>query len=504
MLDELITYIDERKDYSVFNQRVYKVNEGQLKDEVKKSLAKEILSSSAYSRCIQRIPGINILTKTVDKLSKVYTDTPVRATDKPSDQTIMDNIVKFSDLDRTMLESNRMFNAQNMSAVGPFIEKKRIQFKVLGGHQFLPFSDDPVNPLNMTVFVQFMGTQQKLQGPVYDAQGNVVQEDSVKLVDIYALYSDDEFMIIDSDKTIRNDMMSARGFTSTANPFGKIPFVLITNTKLQLIPFTNQEGLDTAILIPKLITDLNYAAQFMSHSIMWTKNTHLEGASINADAIINLGDKEGSDGGDPEIGVIDPKTDIDGVLKLISYQTKEYFSTKGIKLGGNVDVSDESGFSKAVDEADATGEIKKQVELYRKIESKLWELVETMHNYWAQQGLLEDNAKLSADFAESLSIEFAEKKPMKSDKQQLDEIEQMMNIKLMSRRQALRMRFPRMTDKQLDQWEKELDEHEEKLMDSMLGATVDGNGSDGKFTDGNDKGEGQNESIVDRGSDGKS
>lgn len=507
LIPAILTHIQEHIDYSEFNKRIYKVNEGQVKEEVEKSLAKELISISAYNRCIQRIPGVNILRKSVDKRSKVYTDTPVRHTDNSTDKELMDGVVKFSDLDKVLGESNRMLNAQHMTAVGPFLENKRIQFKVLGAHQFLPFSDDPVNPLNMTVFIQFMGQTVKKQGPVYDENGDVVQEDSVKLVDLFALYSDDEFMIIDSSGELRRDLMRERGFTSTENPFGKIPFVLITNTKLQLIPFPNQEGFDTAVLVPKLMADLNYAAQFMSHSVMWTKNTHLEGASINADAIVNLGDRN-EEGGEPEIGVIDPKTDIDGVIKLINFQIKEYFSSIGIKLSSNVDVSDESGFSKAVDESDATNEVKKQVELYRNVESRLWEIVRLVYNFWASEGRLEDNRKFSEKFEDSISIEFAEKKPMKSDKQKLDEVEQLRNMKLMSRRQALRVVFPRMTEKQLDVWESELDEEEEKRMDQMLGAelgeTLSDRGGDGQFTEGNQTGLKQNESVVDRGSDGKS
>ena len=472
-IPKIIQHVDDHRDFLQFNYRLYKMYEGQIKKEVEDSLREELISTTAYNRAIKRIPSINIVRKAVDKLAKVYVEPPTRLTDNESDKEIMDNIIKSSDIDVSMTQANKIYNLHRGCLIEPFVKRNKVQFRILAFHQFLPFGDDPTDPTEMTVLIKFLGREKKLVKEIqYDKNGNITTEDEIiKNVEIMALYSDDEFMIIDSTGSLRLDKMAEFGTTSTVNPFGVIPGVYVNSSKFELVPFPNQEAFDISILIPKLLTDLNYAAQFMSHSIIWTKNTDVNGQEFAPDVCINLGDDD-ADGGSPEMGTINPKVEYESVLQLVEFLMSGYFSSIGIKtstVGSMMPGREASGFAKAMDEGDVTSERKTQTEFFRNIEHELWEKVSKMQSVWSRDFNLIENRTFSENFAKTFSIKFGEMKIMKSRKQLLDEIKLEKEEKLIGRRQALRLLHPDFTEVQIDKWIEELDKDAEDAMDKMMG-----------------------------------
>lgn len=494
LIPEIIVHYRKYQEYLQFNMRLYRILEGQVKTEIEDSLRKEIISPAALNRALQRIPPINLLKKTTDKLSKVYIESPIRMSDSEQDRDVMQSLSTEMHLDNVLMEANRIYNTHHTFALEPYVKDGKHAIRVLAGHQFLTYSDSPDAPNVPTVFIKLLDQEILPPEQVVDdngkRQGN---EEEVRLVDTLALYSDEEFLIIDSSGKPRYDKMAEIGITSTENPFGKIPFVIGNRSHFELIPFPNQAALDMSILIPKLLTDLNYATQFMSHSIIWTKNADLSGQEINPDAIVDLGDKTAEDG-DPSIGTIDPKVDIDRVLQLIEFELSSYLSSIGIRteVGGSLNVGDASGVSKAIDEGDTSAERKVQSEFFRGIETKLWDLLTTVHEQWVKEGRIEGGEvrMFNDDWLKGFRIQFAEMKPLKSHKQLLDEIKLARDIKLLSKKQALRMLHPDFTDEQIDKIIEELKEESFEDMEMMLdGASpAPERNENGQFNEGNQAG----------------
>jgi hypothetical protein len=472
MIPDLIDHVRRYESYLQFNYKLYEILEGQLRTKVEDSLREELISLAAYSRAIKRIPSINVLRKATDKLSKIYTEPPSRITNQKTDQEILESIEDVSGLNSIMHDATRLYNTQRAFAIEPYVDERKQKFRVLAAHQFLPYSDDPVNPNRMTAFIKFLGNENDAPTTMYNEAGKKITEENIREVTILAVYTATEFMIIDTAGRIRYDLMEKMGIMETVNPFGRIPFVYRSKSTLQLIPYPNQEGYDISILIPKLLTDLNYAAQFQSHSIIWTKNTDLSGQEINPDAVVNLGDQSLENGsGDPEIGTIDPKVDIENILRLIEYETSGYFSSIGIKVQTNGTLSngrDASGLAKAIDEGDITDERKVQTEMFRTVERELWELTKLAQDMWSDLAVVEENRKFSPSFIDSFRIKFAEMKPFKSERQLLEEIQLWRDQKLMTRKQALRTLRPEFTEEQIDAWIKELDKEAEEDMEFLL------------------------------------
>ena len=492
LIPEIIEHVDRYTDFLQFNQRIYDVLEGQLRKEVEESLQKELFSYKAFLRAKERIPSINIMKKATDKLSKVYTEPPMRLANNKTDTMIMHNIARTSGLNSVLHDANRLLNAHNMVAIEPYVENGKHKFRALGGHQFLPFSDDPTNPTNMTVFIKLLGKGMPIKGAEFTQDGEKLQQRKIREVRFYALYSDDEFMIIDSTGTIRTDKMMAMGVTSTVNPFGCIPVVYKSKTSLQLIPYTNQEGFDIAVLVPKLLADLNYAAQFLSHSILWTRNADLGDQELNPDVVLDLGDSDRAEGGgDPQIGTVEPKVDIPNVLSLINFQVAAYFESIGIKAKSSdilTNGRDSSAVGKAIDEGDTTNERKNQVEMFRDVERKLWEVMDCVQDVWANDVELKERRKFSSTFNDTFRVQFSEMRPVKTERQMLDEIQLWRDQKLMTRKQALRTMKPDFTEEQIEQWIDELDkEAEENLENMLMGMSTTGpeRSADGTFNEGN-------------------
>lgn len=495
-IPDIIQHIEAFKPFLEFNNRLYKILEGQIREEVEASLSREIIDKSAYRRAIERIPPVNVLRKTSEKLSKVYTQPPTRRARKMADNDIIEVVVKESGLDASLAVANLIYNAMKSFALEPYVDHHgKHRFRVLAPHQFIPYGDDPTDPRKLTVFIKLLGNETTVIPARFDEAGSQISEERISDVDLYALYSDDEFVVIDSSGTIRHDKMEEVGAPEGVNTFGRIPFIYRSKSKLELIPYPNQEGFDISILIPKLLADLNYAAQFMSHSIIWTKNTNLEGQSINPDCVVDLGDGD-EEGKDPAIGTIKPDIDIAGVLEMVQFQLNAHFTSIGIraeKTSGMTNGRDVSGIAKAIDEADVSAEQKAQTEMFRGVERELWALFARMQVEWAFNGSVEESRIFSDDFEKSLDIIFGEIKVNKSTRQVIDEAESLINLGLISKLRALKMIYPEVSDTELKKWIKEAADEKEPAPAPAPQEVVTNN--NGQFVEGNEVAANQEPSI---------
>jgi len=469
LVPDIIVQFERYREQLQFELDLYKMHEGQIKQFVEKSLQKEMFSKSAYTRAIQRIPSINIPKKVTDKLSKVYAEAPIRFAEKDID--LIEEFADAMNLNSQMGYANQMSNLNKRCALELYVEEGKQKVRVLAAHQFFVYSDSPTSPNKPTVFAKLLGQDYKVRTTISTREGRrVTNDDDITLVDIFALYTDEEFMIVDSEGSIREDKMKEIGATSTKNPYGVIPFVYVNKSHTELIPYPNQTTYDIGILIPKLLTDLNYSAQFLSHSVIWTKNADLQGAEINPDAIVDLGDTDG-EGNSPDIGTIDPKTDINGVLHLVEFQLSSYLSTEGLKAGsiGQLEAtSASSGISKIMDESDATEARKQQTETFRCAEKDFWYKFSKMQEIWSKAGAVEKKETFNPNFIDTFSVKFAEIKPLESEKEKYEKMKVARDLKLITKKQALKEIYPNLPEDQLNQRLADLDEELEKEKKEMM------------------------------------
>lgn len=492
LIPEILQYISKYEESLQYNLRLYRVVEGQIKAEIEESMRLEILSPPALKRALQRIPSINILKKATDKLSKVYAEQVLRLTEKESDQKLMDHIVKISGFDATMMAANKMWNLTKMAAIEPFVQDGEQRFRVLAGHQFLPFSDDPVNPMNMTVFIKLLGQISKNvvdnRQYIQDNGLLVTEDDEIKQVDLYQLFSDKEIIIIDSDGSVRIDIMNELGMNGL-NPFGVIPQTYLNKSTHELVPFPDTTGLDISIVIPKLLADANYAIQFQSHSMIWTKNADLGNQEANPDSIIDLGDSNG-EAGDPEIGIITPSVDVQSILSLAEFQMAGYFSSIGIKgasMKGMLPGREASGIAKAMDEGDTSAELKAQTEYFRSVEQRFWKKFAIIQNYLSSQNLVEEKRKFTPTFSENFSILFKELRPIETSQEKTVRVQAQRDLGIIDKAAMVKEFNPDFSEDQILARLSRVEKEKKEAMDNMqeMGVSLGGNTTENNNQDSN-------------------
>jgi hypothetical protein len=451
MVPDIVQHIRNHAEYLRYNNRLFLVHEGQLRTEIEQSLRKELDSDSAYAKAIQRVPSINLLVRIIDKLSRVYSEPVVRTA--PSDQALVQYYEREACVSEKMSSANRIYNLHKAVALEPFVQDGAPQIRVLPAHQFLVYSDDPINPLRPTVFIKFMGKDRCM--PFTDRDGRKILQDEVREVQKYYIYSDDEIIIIDSEGQYRSDRMEQAELTGV-NPIGRIPFVYINRSDFRLIPVPDTDTLENTILIPKLLADLNYAVQFQSHSIIVATDLEVPAdAERNPDVIWELKSTDETKQGRME--AIKPTVDIEQVITLIKATLSIWLEARNIKAGdmGQVAPGDAaSGVARIIDEADATQDRMIQCGRFADAERDLWDLLSVVHNYWIDTKQIESGAKFGENF--DLSIRFGEQKPVVSDREKMEVIALKRTNGLMTIRQAVREMYPHFTEEEVDKYVAEL------------------------------------------------
>ncbi len=443
MIPEIMQHVRNHSDYMAYNNRLFLVHEGQLRKEIEDSLRKE-LSPKAFAKAITRVPSINLLIRIIDKLSRVYSEPVTRTPSEEADKALVEWYEREAGVSDVLSSGNRMFNLHKCAALEPFVENGKPKLRVLPAHQFLPFSDDPVNPLRPTVFIKFMGSDRSM--PFTDLDGQKVGVDEVRTVSVFYLYSDDEFMILDSEGRHRTDRMSERGYDGS-NPVGRIPFVYVNRSDFRLVPLPDTDTLDNTVLIPKLLADLNYAVQFQSHSIFVATDVELPAdLSLSPDTVWDI--KSSGDGPQGRIDTIKPSVDIQWVLELVKTTLAMWLESRNIRAGdmGQVSPGDAaSGVARIIDEADATQDRQSQCLRFQTAERALWELLRDMHNHWVDSGqLTAPHAKFSN--ALTVSVRFGDQKPVVTDRERIEVVGLKLDRGLMSIRQALKEVYPNWSD----------------------------------------------------------
>jgi len=452
----------QQRNQTVFEKKVLDIYEGNLQKYLEESLREEF-SGSVGERAVKRLCPINVLPRLMNKISQVYTHGVMRsANDNDIDIELLGYYVTSMGLDTKLDTVNRMINMFKYCAVEPYHENKRPKVRVLPPTQFTVYSDDIINPQNMTVFIKYMGKAPS-SIPRTDTEGNLTQnaEEHELYVDTYFLYSDNEFLVIDSEGAVRNDIMEIMKNPKGINPLGTIPFIYINTSEFRLIPIPDQDRLTMPILIPKLLTDLNYATKFQSHAILYGINLDFSNLEKNPDSFWDLQTKNADVSG--SVGAIKPEVDVEKVLKMINAELTMWMESMGIKANGNntLDVaSAASGISKAIDEVDVTNLRSDQKKIFANVEDQFWALIPKLHTQWVTENNLEETRGFSGEFR--VDTQFEEAPVIVDNKKRLEEVKMRLDNKLTSYKRALSEANPELEEEEILLLMEEIEEEKMK------------------------------------------
>jgi hypothetical protein len=455
IVEQIKTYFNQTV---VYNRVLIDIIEGSLLPYVEKVMKKE-LSEKAFERARGRIPPLNVLLKVIDKLTHIYSEPVSRTTTDPIDKDLLSYYEKSYNINTQLDEANRLYNTNKYVAVEPYLEENSPRLRVLPANKFMVYSDDKLNPTNMTVFIKLMELP----------KNNYQSLDEQREKTIFYLYSKEEFLIIDGRGTIRYDLMAQAGIEDGINVYGAIPAIYIAQSKIDLIPMKDTDTFNMSVLAPLIFSDLNYCIQFLSHSVFYGIDVDVANLEMNPDSFWEVTSKPGENS-KPQIGTIKPEVDITESIENIKEQMAIWFDTKGLKSNTNAQGSVDtlSGIAKLIDSADTTEARKRQALVFRQSEDQLWDLTSKMHEVWALNGQIEERRLFSKDF--EVAIEYSDLKPYADIKTKLEEIKLKLDNKLISKKKALKEANPDLTEEQLIELMLEIEEESfQKKVVSIVG-----------------------------------
>lgn len=431
-LDQIIKQALQYAETIPKHQNILDVYEGNLIEHVKKVLATE-LSPQSYKIASKRIPSINLMTKINKKLSQAYKNAPRRTTEDSGDLEILSEYELNLGLNRAMSEADVLLNLSKSFAIEPYVENGRIQLRVLKPDQFMVISDSITNPSKATILVKFMGS---------------VEVNGKKQLSLW-VYTDSVFIRCLSDGTV---------LEQSFNPYGMLPFVYGKANSFLLQPEADMDFYENVMLIPRILSDLNYAVQYMSHSRVYGIDIDPTKVNISPDSMTIFQSREGSgDKTAPQLGMINPSVDVDKVLSLCKFTVANILDTKGIKASGmnSLDASSvASGVSKIIDEADVHQVVEENRNILQQSEKQLWKLIGAIHNTHVGTDNFEYSKGLNSPF--EVSVSFPTIRVLPDPTEQRENLKFQLEAGLITKKRALMKLNPDLTEDEIDQMVAEL------------------------------------------------
>lgn len=442
-INEILEFIKSKQSFLDFNETIFNILEGDLITYVKLSLKQQLLSENAYNSAKEGISPINIIKKVTDKLTKLYAS-PVKRqaliNGEPSqkNQEVIDWYVDNLKINKYMNNFNYFINSTKMSLIEPFTDKNdKPKIRVIPSHQFLVWSDDPIEPNIPTVLIKLMGKKRF----------------NDKELDVYFLYSDDEFVAVNSDGDIIDQYMEEN---NGVNIYGIIPATYGNVSDYQLMPTPDTDLFQIGILIPLMFTHSNDAIKYMSYSIVYGIDVDSENLERNPNVFWVFKSDENRT---PHVGQIKPEVDTTKVIENIMVQLDAWLETKGIKVSsaGRVRTDNSlSGVSMMIKEMDTIQALKNQINILEETENKFWRMMAVVHNTWVINGIVKGLPLMDEDI--TVNVEYELPRPIESEDEKLERAIKAKTNMMATTRDAISIWKPKLTDEELDKKIEELEE----------------------------------------------
>ena len=395
-------------DHDIFN-----IMEGNLLQYLKEALECQ-LSDRAAKEAIDRCAPINILKKINDKLSKLYIDDVKRIAVDPANQYLVDYYS--NEVNEFFQEANLSFNSYKRCNIEIYYDdnEREVEFRVIPPHLYVPLALDPINPLRMTHLVK-----------IFD--------------DKYMIYNDEEIVTVDKNGSVKG---------SIPNEYGKIPLAYISRSKYTLMPTEDTDSKQMAVLLPVLLSDLNFSIKYQTNPIVYGVDVDTENLERNPNVFWSF--KSNIEGKTPSIGSISPNSDINGILSNIKEQMAFWLETKNIKANAiGISSGDQasSGLALMLRNIDTTEDRKQQVIYFRKFENEFWEVLSYVHNYLASIGAIDEKQMFTEET--DVIVRYSDFKPIEERKDRVERLKSEVNAGFLTKEMAIRELNPDFSDEQV-------------------------------------------------------
>lgn len=440
----IIDAIDANSETIEFNEKIFNISEGDLSHYVKEELQSQ-LSGKPAKLAAQRMAPINVWNKIISKLSTPYTRPVVRKTENEGDQELINDYVS-KGINESFQDTNENYNSYKWTCLEIYQDEneKDLKFRSMPANKFWVFSNDKSNPLKMTMLVKFMGKEK-------DEFGSERR--------VFFIYTDDEFYIIYDNGDIALKRLEEYGIEDFRNPYGVIPMEYITMSKYLLVPKPDNDTLQMTILIPVLLTDMNFGSMYLSHPMVYT----IDAAEGDLPASPNLVFDVKSEGVDHQasIGVVKAEPNLEAQMNHVIHLLSAWLDSRDIRPGtvGKVNADNfANGISKLIAESDTVDNRKKQEIKFSKFENNFWRRLAKIHNILAENGGISDKRKFSNPETLTVVVEYSEEKIIETREDKIRRLKNERDAGFRSTRSAIVELNPKLSDKEIDELVEEIGE----------------------------------------------
>ena len=433
----ILEFIQSKKDDIEFNYKLFEIREGNLEKYLIQELRDQI-DAKSIKVALQRRSPINVLPKLVDKLSKVYSDGCNRKSE--TDEELVSFYEKDLELNTLQTENVRNFNSYKNFWLEIYIDEvdRKVKLRPIPSYEMMAYSES--NDDRITHVIRCMGDY------IYNG----------KKTKRFWIYSDTEFVSVNSDGDFIKEDMEATG---GENPFGIIPFVYRRKSIYLINPIPDYDLYCMVILIAVLYTDLNFASMFAHHGIIYTIDINQDNLKISPDTIWNL--RSEIDGKTPSVNILRPETNAENDLMLLKNQISTWLYTRNIKPTGALSDSGSdnfaSGIALLIAEMDTTEYRKELTTLFKEMEEKeFWKKLSIIHNYAYASGQIESTKMFSKDV--QVFVDFPEVQIIEDRATTIANIKSEIDLKILSRKDAMKRLYPKMSEKQIEERLESVDE----------------------------------------------
>jgi hypothetical protein len=420
-----------------------------------------------------RITPINLLKKIVDKRAGVYRKSPIRKAENPQDQALVDYYTKAMSFNELMQKANRYLALASNTVVYFRPHNGEIKACVVPAYQYSivpnPIDQTVVDAYIFSTFVQegrvapdsapipATGVQSYNQQRGFKHQGDLVASNE-KASDFTA----QKYMFwtameqFTTDKSGNRFMEPGQDDTQYQNPIGIAPVVNVARDR-DNIPWAPQgeDMVDLTIALQMGWTDVMTIAKHQGFSILTiTSEEEPKKLTIGVNRAVWL--KTNPQGPQPSIGYVQGNSPLAQYKELLTELLGLLLTTNNMDpnaIGGKAASKNfTSGFHALIAMADSLEAIEADKPIMLSTEMQSWEIISKWHNWMFDVGVLNEEAKAYGKFTEdfSVSVMYGDVTPIESEDERIARVEKLINMGLITKKDAIKKLQPELTDDQVD------------------------------------------------------
>lgn len=498
---EVTRRTQQKKRHDIYNDG----GKAFLIEQIKREFSKEAVDE-------MRLAPINLLKKLVNKRAQVYKKPPTRTTKEATDQKLVDFYTKKLKVNSLFQKANRKFVLHSNTVIyqRPVPSKKEPGKACIGANVVAPFlysimadhyDQTCASAYIFNAFIEkdrvtpdknldsATGVASYSANPGFKAPNDLIESNEKETTQSrqFLFWTDEdqltvnekgEVILMDEEKPLEVQMQ---------NPIKRLPVTNVAKDRdNEPWAMQGEDMIDLTIAIQLGWTDVMTIAKHQGFSVMTiVSEEEPRKLTIGVNKAVWL--KAVKDSPVPSITYAQAQSPLNEYKDLLMELLGLLLTTNDMEpnsvSGKATAQSFTSGFHALIAKADNLEAIEADKEVFQDAEQDFWEVVSKWHNWLADVGVLEEEAKAMGKFSEKLEVTvlYQDVKPLESDDEKLNRIEKKIKLKLITRHDALKELHPGMTDAQIEAKLKEIDEEGKADMEAAAGKPVGDNlGPDGK------------------------